>query len=290
MYVQSRYRPTVTPRWQRTPVAPSWIRWLPCAFVHLTVVPGPSRFRRSAWAQTVPWDEPAWCDPGGVGEWIARVRRRPAGRDADHAESHVRQHHAWLLRVRATRIELFAEMCRRRNVPVPHTVGELLGCLNRLGLFDVDDDGDGDPWVLPRLDRDPLDVLPLSPSERDRELRAQRDDWAVLVAIAIRRLAQRTRRRWRRRVVTTSLSVLARTAGVTVAQARHALGDLAEGAGLGVAPGPGAETVRLTVAWPDFRLRFPFAEPPAPEHAIYEWAPGRRPGTWGFGVTAGEPG
>ncbi|ROT33238.1 hypothetical protein EF879_09070 [Micromonospora sp. HM5-17] len=216
----------------------------------------------------VPWDESAWCDPGSVEEWVARAQRRHGGRDAAHAELHAREHYAWMVRVRATRIELFAEMCRRRDVPVPHTVGELLLCLARLGLFEVTDEGDGDPWVRPRLDRDPLDVLPLSPRERELELRAQRDDQAVLVAIAIRRLAQRTRRRWRRRVVTTSLPNLANAAGVTVEQARRSLDDLAEFTGLGVTPARSAEALRLTVPWPDFRLRFPFTELPAPEHAI----------------------
>ncbi|MEO3747819.1 DUF6042 family protein [Plantactinospora sp. B5E13] len=257
----------MTPRWQRAPLTPSWIRWLPCAFVYLTIVPGQARFRRSSWSGVVPWDEAAWCDPGSVEEWVARARRRRAGRDPEHAELHAREHYAWMVKVRATRIELFAEMCHRNNLPVPHTVRELLFCLAELGLFELTDDGD-DPWVLPRLDRDPLEVLPLSPEERELEVRAQRDDQAVLVAIAIRRLAARTRRRWRRRVVTTSLRSLAGSAGVTEEQARRSLTDLGEIAALGVAPGRTGESLRLTVPWPDFRLRFPFAELPAPEHAI----------------------
>ncbi|MEE6261980.1 DUF6042 family protein [Plantactinospora sonchi] len=259
----------MTPRWQRAPLTPSWIRWLPCAFVYLTIVPGQSRFRRSMWSGVVPWDESAWCDPGSVDEWVARAQRRHAGRDPEHAELHAREHYAWMVKVRATRIELFAEMCRRNDLPVPHTVGELLFCLAGLGLFELTEEGDDDdPWVLPRLDRDPLEVLPLSAEERELEIRAQRDDQAVLVAIAIRRLAARTRRRWRRRVVTTSLRSLAGTAGVTEEQARRSLADLGEIAALGVAPGRGEQTLRLTVPWPDFRLRFPFAELPAPEHAI----------------------
>ncbi|MDG4788344.1 DUF6042 family protein [Micromonospora sp. WMMD1102] len=258
----------MTPRWQRAALTPSWIRWLPCAFVYLTVVPGSSGFRRSAWSTTVPWDGSAWCDPGSVDEWVDRARRRRDGRDAEDAELHARQHYAWMVRVRATRIELFAEMCRRREVPVPHTVGELLLCLAAFGLFELTEVDGGDPWVVPRLDRDPLEVLPLSAEERDLEARAQRDDQAVLVAIAIRRLAQRTRRRWRRRVVSTSLTSLAGAAGVTEEQARRSLADLGQIAELGIDAGRAGDRLRLSVPWPDFRLRFPFTELPAPEHAI----------------------
>lgn len=258
----------VTPCWQRAALKPSWIRWLPCAFAYLTIVPAEPRFRRSAWSAIVPWDSLAWCDPGSVDDWVARAQRRRAGRDADDAELHARQHYAWMVRVRATRIELFAEMCRRRDLPVPHTVGELLSCLAGFGLFELAEECGDDPWVLPRLDQDPLDVLPLSPEEQELEARAQRDDEAVLVAIAIRRLAQRTRRRWRRRVVSTSLVRLAGAAGVTVQQTRRSLVDLGEIAQLGVDADHDDEWLRLTVPWPDFRLRFPFAELPAPEHAI----------------------
>ncbi|WP_422774384.1 DUF6042 family protein [Plantactinospora sp. WMMC1484] len=259
----------MTPRWQRAALTPSWIRWLPCAFAHLTVVPARPRFRRSAWTTMVPWEGSAWCDPGSVDEWVERARRRRAGRDAEDVELHAREHYAWMVRVRATRIELFAEMCRRRGIPVPHTVGELLLCLAEFGLFDIAaDTGDGDPWITPRLDRDPLEVLPLSAQERELETRAQRDDQAVLVAIAIRRLAQRTRRRWRRRLVSTSLTRLAGAAGVTEEQARRSLTDLGQIAELGVDTGRGDERLRLSVPWPDFRLRFPFTELPAPEHAI----------------------
>lgn len=260
----------VTPRWQRAALTPSWTRWLPCAFAYLTVVPDHAWFRRSAWSARVPWEASAWCDPGSVDDWVARARRRHSSRDAEHAERHAREHYAWMIRVRATRIELFDQMCQRRRLPVPHTVGELLYCLAGFGLFELTDDGVGDPWVRPRLHRNPLDVLPLSVSERDQELRAQRDDRAVLVAIAIRRLAQRTRRRWRRRVVRTTLTTLAGTAGVTVEQARTSLADLGEMVRLGVEIGDRGDddALWLSVPWPEFRLHFPFAELPAPEHAI----------------------
>ena len=247
---------------------PSWIRWLPCAFAYLTVIPDQPQFRRSAWSGIVPWDGSAWCDPGSAQDWVTRAQHRHPGRETAHAELHAREHYAWMVQVRAARIELFAEMCARHELPVPHTVGELLSCLAGFGLFELDDDGDGDPWVVPRLSRNPLEVLPLSTEEQELEARAQRDDQAVLVAIAIRRLAQRTRRRWHRRVVRTSLAGLAGIAGVTVEQARRSLVDLGDVAELQVDNGRGDDRLRLTVPWPDFRLRFPFTELPAPEHAV----------------------
>jgi hypothetical protein len=249
---------------------PSWIRWLPCAFVYLTAVPGPVPFRRSAWDGIVPWDDALWCDPGDVEEWVGRARHRHPRREAAYAELHAREHYDRMVQVRGERIEMFGEMCRRRGLPVPHTVRELLPCLAGFGLFELDHEVSAadDPWVRPQLDRDPLQVLPLSAEELALESRAQRDDRAVLVAIAVRRLAQSTRRRWRRRVVRTSLASLAELAGVPVTEARRALGDLGEIAALGLEwPGPDGR-VRLTVPWPDFRLRFPFAELPAPEHAV----------------------
>jgi hypothetical protein len=259
----------VTPHWQRAALMPSWIRWLPCSFVYLTVVPDPVPFRRSAWNGIVPWDDALWCDPGGVEDWVARSRHRHPRREAAHAELHAREHYDWMVTVRGTRIELFGEMCRRRDLPVPHTVGELLPCLAGLGLFELDHrDADDDPWVRPRLDRDPLQVLPLSAEELELEARAQRDDRAVLVAIAVRRLAQRTRRRWRRRLLNANLTGLAELAGLPVEQTRAALVELGEIAGLGLEWHGSDGRVRLTVPWPDFRLRFPFTELPAPEHAV----------------------
>lgn len=248
---------------------PSWIRWLPCSFVYLTVVPDPVPFRRSAWNGLVPWEDALWCDPGDVDDWVDRSRHRHPRREAAHAELHAREHYDWMVEVRGARIELFGEMCRRRDLPVPHTVSELLSCLAGFGLFDLDhrDAGD-DPWVRPLLDRDPMDVLPLSSEERQLEARAQRDDRAVLVAIAVRRLAQRTRRRWRRRVVGTTLGGLAELANLPAEQTRLALTDLGEIADLGLDWRDRDERVRLTVPWPDFRLRFPFNELPAPEHAV----------------------
>lgn len=247
---------------------PSWIRWLPCAFAYLTVVPAEGAFRRSAWDGVVPWQDAAWCDPGDIDDWVARARQRRR-REPAEAEAHARRHYDWIVGVRATRIELFAEMCRRQAVPVPHTVDELLVCLAGFGLFDLDEShGGADPLVLPRLDRDPMAVLPLSDEERVLEARAQRDDRAVLTAIAVRGLAERSRRRWRRRVIRASVPGLAAAAGVSAEQARQGLRDLADIGALSVRQQRAGAGVRITVAWPDFRLRFPFTELPAPEHAI----------------------
>ncbi|MEV0734044.1 hypothetical protein [Polymorphospora sp. NPDC050346] len=257
----------MTPRWQRATMNPSWIRWLPCAHAYLTVVPDSGRFPRSTWDAVVPWDDPVWCDPGDIEDWMGRAARRP-GRRAEPAERQIRARYAQVLALRETRIDVFADMCRRRDLPVPHTVTELLTCLAGLGLFDLDG-ATGDPWVRPHLDRDPLDVLPLSPPESDLERLAQRDDRAVQVAIAVRRLAVRTRRRWpRRRTVGTTFGAVAGLAGVTPQETRQALDDLAGLAGLRADPGDRPDAVRITVPWPEFGQRFPFSELPAPEHAI----------------------
>jgi hypothetical protein len=245
---------------------PSWIRWLPCAFAYLTVVPEQQPFRRSDWDPVVPWSDLLWCDPGDVEDWVTRAQRRQPRRESTHAELHAREHYDWMVRVRAERIELFGEMCRRSALPVPHTVEELLSCLAGFGLFELD--GDSDPWVRPRLDRDPLEILPLSVEEIELEARAQRDDRTVLVAIAVRRLAERTRRRWRRRVVNTSLTGLARVAGVSVGETRRSLTELGEIADLGIEERAGDDWLRLSLPWPDFQHRFPFSELPAPEHAV----------------------
>lgn len=247
---------------------PSWIRWLPCAFTYLTVIPDQLPFHRSDWDGVVPWDDVLWCDPGDVDDWVRRAQRRQPRRESTHAELHAREHYDWMVRVRAERIELFGEMCRRAGVPVPHSVRELLSCLATLGLFELTDGEDGDPLVRPRLDRDPLDVLPLTAEERELEERAQRDDRTVLVAIAVRRLAERTRRRWRRRVLGTTAASLAALAGVAVEEVHRSLGELGDLAQLRVEEVGADGRLRLSVPWPDFQQRFPFAELPAPEHAV----------------------
>jgi hypothetical protein len=254
----------VATQWQRAVMVPSWIRWLPCSFAYLTVVPAPDRFPRSAWSM-LPWERPVWCDPGSVDDWVARAQRNHSRRAADTAELHAREHYDRVVRVRAARIELFTEMCRRRDLPVPHTLGELLSCLVGFGLFEVDGD-----WVAPRLDQNPVDVLPLVGEEITREEQAQQDDRTVLVAITLRELAQRSRRRWRRRVVGANIDGFATALRMPADEIRRALTELVEIAGLVVEPAPAEakDRVRITLAWPDFARRFPFEDLPAPEHAV----------------------
>ncbi|MFC0528445.1 DUF6042 family protein [Phytohabitans kaempferiae] len=250
--------------WQRAPMVPSWIRWLPCSFAYLTVVPDPHRFPREAWSM-LPWDKAVWCDPGSVDDWIAQAQRHHPRREALHAELHAREHYDRVVRVRAARVELFGEMCRRRGLPVPHTLEELLACLVGFGLFEVDGE-----WLAPRLEQNPIDVLPLLGAEILTEERAQQDDRTILVAIAVRELAERSRRRWRRRQVTTELRVLAEAMRMSEPEVRRALTQLGELAGLDVEPPAAVATgrVRITVSWPAFARRFPFADLPAPEHAV----------------------
>ncbi|WP_213454210.1 DUF6042 family protein [Rhizomonospora bruguierae] len=262
----------MTARWQRATVAPSWVRWLPCAFAYLTVVPPQRPFRRSVWDEVVPWDEPVWCDPGDVTEWVSRARRLgrdrrdPAGLDA-----RARAHYAQVVQLREQRIALFAEACRRLDVPVPHTLRDLLPCLAGFGLFTLADDGDGDPWVTTRLERDPLDLLPLVEDEIAAEREAQRADRALLVAIEIRKLVERGRGRWRRRSAQTTLPELAARSGVAPADLAAALTDLRAAGRLAVEVArAGGEPARLrvTVPWPAFGHQYPFDDLPAPEHGL----------------------
>jgi hypothetical protein len=257
-------------RWQRVNLTKSWVRWLPCSFAYLTVVPDRHRFLRSDWEPVLPWDAATWCDPGDVKEWVHRAQRRYPRRAADHAELDAREHYDKVIEVRAARIELFAEMCRRRGLPVPHTLRELFSCLVGFGLFDETPATGDDTWVVPKLTLNPLDVLPLDDRESAAERRAQQDDRTVLAAIAVRQLARRSIPGWRRRSVTTSLSALGARIGAPAEEVRRALAELSEVANLSVdipAAAPDA-ALRITIGWPDFARHFPFDDLPAPEHAV----------------------
>jgi hypothetical protein len=245
-------------------MVPSWIRWLPCSFAYLTVVPDQRRFSREAWSM-LPWDKAVWCDPGSVDDWVAQAQRHHSRREADHAELQAREHYDRVVRVRAARVELFTEMCRRRGLPVPHTLEELLSCLVGFELFEMDGE-----WLTPRLERNPIEVLPLAAHEITDEERAQRDDRTVLVAITLRALAERTRPRWRCRQVTTDLRAFAVALGSPEAEVRRALARLGEIAGAQFDPplATARDRVRVTVPWPEFARRFPFDDLPAPEHAV----------------------
>jgi len=56
--------------------------------------------------------------------------------------------------------------------------------------------------------------------------------------------------------------------GAGLERVDYDLTDLAGIAGLRVENHDTEGWLRITVPWPDFRLRFPFAELPAPEHAV----------------------
>lgn len=245
-------------------MVPSWIRWLPCSFAYLTVVPDQHGFSRKAWSM-LPWDKAVWCDPGSVDDWVAQAQSHHPRREADHAELQAREHYDRVVRVRAARVELFTEMCRRRGLPVPHTLEELLSCLVGFGLFEMDGE-----WLTPRLEQNPIEVLPLAGNEIVDEERAQQDDRTVLVAITVRALAERTRPRWRRRQVTTDLRAFAAALRMPEGEVRRSLARLVEVAGVHVHPPPFAarDRVRLTIPWPAFARRFPFDDLPAPEHAV----------------------
>jgi hypothetical protein len=142
---------------------------------------------------------------------------------------------------------------------------ELLSCLVGFGLFEMDGE-----WLTPRLEQNPIEVLPLAGNEIVDEERAQQDDRTVLVAITVRALAERTRPRWRRRQVTTDLRAFAAALRMPEGEVRRSLARLVEVAGVHVHPPPFAarDRVRLTIPWPAFARRFPFDDLPAPEHAV----------------------
>jgi hypothetical protein len=92
----------VANQWQRAVMVPSWIRWLPCSFAYLTVVPDQHGFSRKAWSM-LPWDKAVWCDPGSVDDWVAQAQSHHPRREADHAELQAREHYDRVVRVRAAR-------------------------------------------------------------------------------------------------------------------------------------------------------------------------------------------
>jgi len=259
--------------WQWAPMAPSWARWLPCAVADLRIVPSDEWFPRRAWddaPEPFPWDEAAWCDPGDVDDWIAQAREHHAESDAGLAEQHAREHYAEMLNLRTARISLFTQVCQRSEVAVPHTVRELLECLIGLGLYEAEDRA-GEQWLLPRLDLNPLDLLPLTEEEAAAEARGQVADRISLAGIALRELADdQGGPDTGERQVTTTLRELGDVAGMPAAQARIALDELAGSLDLKVSgvDGPVAGPLRVTLPWPEFADQFPFDELPGPEHAI----------------------
>jgi hypothetical protein len=280
----------VDPEWQWAAMAPSWIRWLPCSISHLRVVADPYRFRRDAWdalPDPMPWDEPVWCDPGDIADWIAQATTQHGPGQEAIAELHAREHYEQAVELRSARIELFASMCHRAGVAVPHTLGELLACLVALGLFHLELDDDQQEWLYPRLWLNPVDVLPLTADEAATEVRTQHEERGVIAAIGLRRLAEEAETAETaetaagssgRRTIVASLRAIADAADLPVGQARDAVAVLAREGEIELA-GPDLDAVGLQavgldapiavdVDWPEFADAFAFEELPAPEHMI----------------------
>jgi Family of unknown function (DUF6042) len=272
----------VEPEWQWAAMAPSWIRWLPCSISQLRIVADPYRFSRDAWdalPDPMPWDEPVWCDPGDIADWIAQAATQHGPGEEAIAELHAREHYEQAVELRSARIELFGTMCRRAGVAVPHTLGELLACLAEFGLFHLEVDEAHHEWLYPRLWLNPVDVLPLTADEAAVEVRTQLEERGVLAAIGLRRLAEEADIEGTgRRTITASLRAIADAADLPVGQTRDAVAVLAREREIELT-GPdidlaGLESVGLDtpilvqVEWPDFADAFGFDELPAPEHMI----------------------
>lgn len=167
---------------------PSWVRWLPCAVASLRLIPADEALTDSyprRWYDhpglKLPWEEPVWCDPGPVEEWIDQS----TGPAAD-----ARAHYDAVVQARTRRIEVFTECCRRAGIGVPLTLRQLVDCLVALGVLWEMDGPDGQPWLTSNFAANPLDVLALTPQEAAEEAHAQFLERGVLAGIGLRRLAQ----------------------------------------------------------------------------------------------------
>jgi Family of unknown function (DUF6042) len=179
---------TGQPPWRLAAMHPSWVRWLPCAVASLRVVPADDALAEAyprRWydhpALKLPWDDPVWCDPGPVEEWI----EQSPGRRAE-----ARSHYEAVVQARTRRIEVFTECCARADVAVPLNLRQLVDCLVTLGVLWEVDGPDGRPWLTANFAANPLDVLALTPQEAAEEAAAQFLERGVLVGIGLRRLAQ----------------------------------------------------------------------------------------------------
>jgi hypothetical protein len=263
-------------------MAPSWIRWLPCSIAQLRIVADPFRFRRDAWEalpDPMPWDEPVWCDPGDIADWISQALTQHGPGEEEMAELHAREHYDQAVQLRSARIELFASMCHRAGVAVPHTLGELLACLIALGLFRLEVDDAQQEWLYPRLWLNPVDVLPLTAEEAATEVLTQHEERGVLAAIGLRRLAEEAEAAEGegggegRRTIVASLHAIADAADLPVGQTREAIGVLVreheiELAGVDLDRVDLNTPLTVEVDWPEFADAFAFEELPAPEHMI----------------------
>ncbi|QSB05407.1 DUF6042 family protein [Natronoglycomyces albus] len=178
----------------RAPMHPAWIRWLPCSVELFRVVPSLDPFPTTWWDELSPedgtriWDEPVWCDPGDVDDWIAEAQENMPGTSREVAEKEARDEYDHTTQERSERIERFTTACRRAEVPVPHTVRQLLQFLINIELYREFTGPDGEQWLAPQLTRNPLDVLAFDQSEALEESADQRSDYEELTTIAIRNL------------------------------------------------------------------------------------------------------
>ncbi|MBB5868090.1 hypothetical protein F4553_001469 [Allocatelliglobosispora scoriae] len=182
------------PDWRWSRMHPAWVRWLPCAIASLRVVPADAdAFPRSWWDQPeleTPWDEPIWCDPGSLDEWIESNTLDAAPELVDATAQLAESHYDQIIDARSRRIETFTALCRGAGIPVPLTLRQLLDCLIALGVFDSFTGEDGEQWVAGNLDINPLDVLGFSAAEAAEEATMQQVERGVIAGIGLRRAAE----------------------------------------------------------------------------------------------------
>lgn len=238
------------------------------------MVPDPYRFPRRVWddgPELFDWDAPAWCDPGDPDEWIATATARHAPADRELAAHHAREDYESTVKIRAERVDRFTAMCRRAGGTAPATLAQLLDCLLHLDLYRREV-AEGQEWLLPRLFRNPLDVLPLTIAEAATEAQTQHHEHAMLVGAGLRRLALADGPVEGPTVtVTAALRAIARHAGVQPGQVRAAVtllaGDnLVDSGGVDVGTVGVDAPVAFRLAWRYFDRGFDFAELPPPEH------------------------
>ena len=178
----------------RAPMHPAWIRWLPCSVELFRVVPSLDPFPITWWDElsgdddTNIWDEPVWCDPGDVDDWISEAQENMPGTSREVAEKEARDEYEHTTQERSERIDRFTTACKRAEVRVPHTVRQLLQFLVDIGLYREFTGPDHEQWLVPQLYLNPLDVLAFDQSEALEESADQRSDYEELTTIAIRSL------------------------------------------------------------------------------------------------------
>ncbi|GAA1686303.1 hypothetical protein GCM10009830_37290 [Glycomyces endophyticus] len=175
----------------QAPMHPAWIRIMPCSIELFRTVPSLNPFPAGWWADAFPeddiWNEPVWCDPGDVDDWIAEASEHHLGASAEVVEKEAREEYDRATAERSERIDTFTTHCRRAGLPVPHTVRDLLEFLLALGLY-RSEHRDGVLHVAPQLYINPFDVLSFDKLEAIEEAADQRGDLEELTAIAIRRV------------------------------------------------------------------------------------------------------